>query len=430
VNWILTLSMEIRLIVLFIVGTLLGVLVNLAAYYLAWNRRPISPWMKAHPAAPARRRFDRLPILGWLVLSREHTVHGSGFWIRPMLLELFCGMGLAGLYYWEVGMAALFPPDILLTINPELLPAFQSILHLQFFSHAILFSLMLAASLVDIDEKTIPDAICRPGTILGLVLAAAWQWSLLPDVFPISAQEYNIDFLHITSPNAWPEYLNGAPHVLSLGIALACWILWCLAIMPRTWYPRHGWDRALALCRARLARMLDTYLVLCMCLLGVLFIAGVWYRGQNAWAGLITALVGMAVGGGITWTVRAIGKTVLGQEAMGFGDVTLMCMIGAFVGWQACLPIFFLAALPALVAYPFLALRKREIYYGPFLCLTTAFLILYWNTFWNAVRERIVGLFELGWLLPLILLSVVLIMVLLLFLIRAIFDFIRNRLET
>ena len=41
------------------------------------------------------------------------------------------------------------------------------------------------------------------------------------------------------------------------------------------------------------------------------------------------------------WAVRIIGTLTLRQEAMGFGDVTLMAMIGAFTGWQSTLLIFF-----------------------------------------------------------------------------------------
>ena len=51
------------------------------------------------------------------------------------------------------------------------------------------------------------------------------------------------------------------------------------------------------------------------------------------------------MGGGIVWAVRIIASQALGVEAMGFGDVTLMCMIGAFVGWQPALLIFCLGSL-------------------------------------------------------------------------------------
>ena len=89
-----------------------------------------------------------------------------------------------------------------------------------------------------------------------------------------------------------------------------------------------------------------------MCAAGAALTAGVWgYDGKN-WKTLLSALVGMAVGGAIIWTVRNIGRLVLGQEAMGFGDVTLMCMFGAFLGWQACLIVFFLAPFAALYVGP------------------------------------------------------------------------------
>ena len=88
------------------------------------------------------------------------------------------------------------------------------------------------------------------------------------------------------------------------------------------------------------------------------------------WAGLLTALVGMAASGGLVWMVRIIGPASLGREAMGFGDVTLMAMIGAFLGWQPCLIVFFLAPCRAggRAGRPDPP-PGREIPYGPFLCL-------------------------------------------------------------
>ena len=260
----IAIPMEVRLILLFAAGTVFGALANLAIYGLAWNPRPISPWMRPNPSVPARRWSDRLPIFGWLGLRREASLHGSGFWIRPLLVELLCGLGLAGLYYWEIGMVALFPADMPRPPNPALPPNLLSILHEQYIAHAVLIWLMLVASLIDVDEKIIPDAISRPGTLVGLFLAAVWPWSLLPDVYMQFLGKWNFKFLCITSPNDWPAWLDGAPNYWSLAIALACWALWCLAILPRTWYARHGWLRALGLCWTRVVRQADTYRILCM----------------------------------------------------------------------------------------------------------------------------------------------------------------------
>ncbi|MEO2022105.1 MAG: hypothetical protein ABGX05_09765, partial [Pirellulaceae bacterium] len=79
----------------FVLGTLLGSQINHAIYQWAWHPRCISPWSPVAPQAPARRRWDRLPILGWWGLRRESSIHGARFWIRPMLLEIGVGVSLA-----------------------------------------------------------------------------------------------------------------------------------------------------------------------------------------------------------------------------------------------------------------------------------------------------------------------------------------------
>ncbi len=263
-----------------------------------------------------------------------------------------------------------------------------------FFARTLLIALMLAASMIDVDEKTIPDEITVVGTLAGLLLAAVWPYSMLTAI----AGGF-FSFVHITSPNAWPLVLDGAPRVASLGLGLACWWAWCVAILPRSWYSRHGWRRALQLCCARVSRTPSTHRILRMAVAGSLAIALVWYRGGDGWRGLLSALVGMAAGGGLVWAVRVIGTAVLRREAMGFGDVTLMAMIGAFLGWQPCLIIFFLAPFAGLVigVLRLILFRDREIPYGPFLCLATLVLIVAWDDIWAYTAPT----FDFGWLVPL-----------------------------
>jgi leader peptidase (prepilin peptidase) / N-methyltransferase len=51
--------------------------------------------------------------------------------------------------------------------------------------------------------------------------------------------------------------------------------------------------------------------------------------------GLLDAFGGTVFGGGILWLVAWAYEQVTGTEGMGFGDVKLLAMIGAFLGWQA-----------------------------------------------------------------------------------------------
>ena len=124
---------------------------------------------------------------------------------------------------------------------------------------------------------------------------------------------------------------------------------WCLALAPGSWYPRHGYFRAVKVFTARMVRERTTYALLALAVLGSVVIAKIWSIGGPHWAGLASGLAGMVIGGGLVWLVRILASAVLHREAMGFGDVTLLAMIGAFLGWQAAVVVFFLAPLAAVV---------------------------------------------------------------------------------
>ena len=137
-------------------------------------------------------------------------------------------------------------------------------------------------------------------------------------------------------------------------------------------------------------------------------ITGFWWMsgsGIPSWCaqyphlhGLAVSLAGLVVGGGVVWIVRIIGQSVLKQEAMGFGDVVLMAMVGSFLGWQPTVLVFVLAPALALIAVAgtWLINRPREIPYGPYLSLAALIVILGWKWIWD-MFERV---FELGPMLP------------------------------
>ncbi|HIN80568.1 MAG TPA: prepilin peptidase, partial [Planctomycetes bacterium] len=111
--------------------------------------------------------------------------------------------------------------------------------------------------------------------------------------------------------------------------------------------------------------------------------------GHGALVGLRGALVGMAVGSGVVWTIGRIGSLAFGKEAMGFGDVKLMAFLGAILGPVLVLAALLLACLIGSVVG--LAIRWRTgssyIPFGPFLCTGAALLLLArpeMNALWQA----------------------------------------------
>jgi Flp pilus assembly protein protease CpaA len=222
---------------------------------------------------------------------------------------------------------------------------------------------------------------------------------------PAAALPENIDWqafrmvpMQLASPNAWPDALGGRPEIGSLAYGLGCYFFWCLALLPRRWRGRHGWRRACGLMFAHLVRARYSRVVAVLAVLGSLAIAGGWYAGGRSWQNLLSALVGLAGGTALVWGVRVIGAWALGREAMGFGDVTLLGMIGAFLGWQAALLVFFFAPFLGIVmglAQLFIH-RRREMPYGPFLCLAALGVIVGWAWLW----DRVIGMFTVPWLVP------------------------------
>jgi prepilin signal peptidase PulO-like enzyme (type II secretory pathway) len=328
-----------------------------------------------------------------------------------MLVEIATGLLFAVLYLAEtqwntrfvLGAAGGPPPADFLSTN------LLRVEHLRYLSHLLAISLMLVASLIDVDEKTIPDAITVPGTIFGLVLAIAYPWSLLPaDHWPLGIGAA-VEFVTLASPQAWPSGFGGWPLVTGPLLGVGCWTLWCGGLLPRRWNTRRGWKMAARVFVHRLRVETITYRILVMWLLGAGAIAlAAWLAPAVHWAALLSALVGLAVGGGLVWVVRVVGTAALKREAMGFGDVTLMSMIGAFVGWQAAIVIFFLAPFAGLLVgvLQWIAQGEHELPYGPFLCLAALAVIVDWADVWLGVFR----FFAMGWLLPVVLVACMMLM--------------------
>ena len=113
-----------------------------------------------------------------------------------------------------------------------------------------------------------------------------------------------------------------------------------------------------------------------------------------------TSAVGLLAGGAIVWVVRFSGTWALAKEAMGSGDVTLLAMIGSFLGWQAAVIVFFIAPFFGLFGgiAQWITRRDNVIPYGPFLSVATVLVLVAWVPIWN----RAGPLFGLAWLLVLL----------------------------
>jgi leader peptidase (prepilin peptidase)/N-methyltransferase len=113
-----------------------------------------------------------------------------------------------------------------------------------------------------------------------------------------------------------------------------------------------------------------------------------WLDAHRHWHGFAWSVAGGLVGAGLTAFVRGLSGLILRREALGSGDITLLAMIGAFIGWQPTVAVFVLAPLFGIVSALPLRLfgRQSHLPYGPFLAAATIGVLFSWRWLWQSTR--------------------------------------------
>ena len=98
--------------------------------------------------------------------------------------------------------------------------------------------------------------------------------------------------------------------------------------------------------------------------------------------GPIASAVGILLGAGSLWLIAEAYYRYSGQEGMGGGDVKMLAMIGAFLGWKAVLVTLMLSSVVgAAVGLAIIAMRRGDMKYalpyGTFLAAAALIASLY-----------------------------------------------------
>jgi leader peptidase (prepilin peptidase)/N-methyltransferase len=93
--------------------------------------------------------------------------------------------------------------------------------------------------------------------------------------------------------------------------------------------------------------------------------------------GWMASLAGILVGGGVLWGVAGAYYLIRHEEGLGMGDVKMLAMIGAFVGWKLMLITLMMASFAGSIVGVILIVSKRggmkyALPFGTFLALGAA----------------------------------------------------------
>jgi leader peptidase (prepilin peptidase)/N-methyltransferase len=113
-------------------------------------------------------------------------------------------------------------------------------------------------------------------------------------------------------------------------------------------------------------------------------------------ATLIESLLGAVLGAGLLIGVGLLYKAIRGVEGMGFGDVKMLAMLGAVVGWAPLLPLLFLASFTGAIFGIALMMKNREgmqyaLPFGVFLGMAGLVVVFFGNTLLEWYRSLLVG---------------------------------------
>lgn len=304
----------------FCLGACVGSFLNVVVARLPLEKSLIWPGSRCGSCYQPIRSFANLPILGYLLLRGRCGTCGSRFSSRYMWVELATALGFVGIYCFDIrwNMADL---EFVRTAQFEI--AFGWVpwrLWVLFGQHAVLLSLLIAASLCDLDGRVIPLPLTISGTLLGLLLSTLFPWP----------------WPNLAAPPADPFwFLPEANGHIPRGITN--WPFW--GPLPDGLSP------------------------------------GSWQLG------LLTGLAGAVAGNVMMRTVKFVFEQGMGREALGLGDADLMMMAGAFLGWQLVVVGFFIGTFAALfLAIPMLLRsRERALPFGPGLAIGIMITLLGWH---------------------------------------------------
>ena len=128
---------------------------------------------------------------------------------------------------------------------------------------------------------------------------------------------------------------------------------------------------------------------------GVLLFTFFRLDGSPGYTGaLLNSVLGVIVGGMSMFLLGMLGEFLFKKEALGGGDIKLMAMMGAFLGWKLVILTFFLAPFFGSIIGIITKIRfgKDIIPYGPYLSIAAIISLIYGG---NIINYIFVGYFSL-----------------------------------
>jgi leader peptidase (prepilin peptidase) / N-methyltransferase len=317
--------MDIIAVFVFVFGAMIGSFLNVCIVRMPKEESVVTPGSHCGHCKKPVLWHDNIPLLSWLILGGQCRHCKTKFSIRYWLVELLTACIFVGFYYYY-GLTPVLGP------------------------YLFMVSCFIVATFVDFSHRIIPDEISIGGMFAGIALSV-----LVPQLHPVSFDGA-----------AFSAFMAGLVVLICLGLRLI-YPIFCKHLMEGQ-EPSDDKD--------------VLYLVLgsLVIVFAINFFAHQLPQQVTPYAlSLSSALSGFIVGGGMIYAMGLFGDIVFKKESMGGGDVKLMAMVGAFLGWKLAILAFFLAPFFGAIFGIIEKIRTKDstMPYGPFLVLGSLLSLFY-----------------------------------------------------
>ncbi|OYW73359.1 MAG: prepilin peptidase [Verrucomicrobia bacterium 12-59-8] len=358
----------------FYMGAGIGSFLNVVIYRMPLGISVNNPKRSFCPSCKYKiPMWQNIPLLSWLLLRGKCANCGGGISIRYFLVELLTGV----MFYL-----------VFLKISGEYAPGGNPwpMLHL-WGPHVlclwVFMSLLISGTFIDIDHFILPHRITIGGTVLG-VLASWWVPALMVETTHTRGVLISLASAALGLGGLWMVVELGKLAFGRKKFVFAKEESWEVTQPnenepPVVTFGENKYDWADLFMRAT-----DRMVVSCNSLqvndrsFGAVT-AELWMEKLKVREG--TNLVEFALEG-VTKLKAITTQVVIPREAMGFGDVLFLMMIGAFTGWQS---VLFTILAASVIGTVFAVIHRltgkaewgAKIPFGPYLAMGAALWVFY-----------------------------------------------------
>jgi len=125
-------------------------------------------------------------------------------------------------------------------------------------------------------------------------------------------------------------------------------------------------------------------------------VLGFFFSFFNTLCSWQESLIGLLAGGGILYAIALLYYVLRKQDGMGGGDIKLLAMLGAFLGWQSLPFIIFASSVSgSVIGIVTLAIQRKDsatrIPFGPFLSVSALFYMFFTKEIQSIYKAYLTG---------------------------------------